>query len=170
VWLQVVTGVPRTLGMVALPLLFFVVYLLFVKLSQVLGGGTGRLRRYAAAYAVSLVPIAVAYQVAHYYTLLLVQGQAIVRYASDPFGWGWDLFGTGGFTINAAVIGAETVWYSQVALIVAGHVVAVYLAHVTALRLFENYRRALWSQVPMLVLMVLYTVSSLWILSQPIAA
>ena len=52
----------------------------------------------------------------------------------------------------------------------AGHVVAVYLAHVTALRLFENYRQALWSQVPMLVLMVLYTVSSLWILSQPIAA
>jgi hypothetical protein len=170
VWLQVVTGVPRTLGLVALPLLYFAVYLLFVKLSQVLGGGTGRLRGYAAAYVFSLVPIAVAYQVAHYYTLLLVQGQAIVRHVSDPFGWGWDLFGTGGFTINAAVIGADTVWFSQIALIVAGHVVAVYLAHVTALRLFENYRRALWSQVPMLVLMVLYTVSSLWILSQPIAA
>jgi hypothetical protein len=170
VWLQVVTGVPRTLGLVVLPLLFFAVYLLFVKLSQVLGGGTGRLRGYAAAYVFSLVPIAVAYQVAHYYTLLLVQGQAIVRHVSDPFGWGWDLFGTGGFTMNAAVIGADAVWYSQIALIVAGHVVAVYLAHVTALRLFENYRRALWSQVPMLVLMVLYTVSSLWILSQPIAA
>jgi hypothetical protein len=170
VWLQVVTGVPRTLGLVVLPLLFFAVYLLFVKLSQVLGGGTGRLRGYAAAYVFSLVPIAVAYQVAHYYTLLLVQGQAIVRHVSDPFGWGWDLFGTGGFMINAAVIGADAVWYSQIALIVAGHVVAVYLAHVTALRLFENYRRALWSQVPMLVLMVLYTVSSLWILSQPIAA
>ena len=116
------------------------------------------------------MPIAVAYQVAHYYTLLLVQGQAIVRHVSDPFGWGWDLFGTSGFTINAAVIGADTVWYSQIALIVAGHVIAVYLAHVTALRLFENYRRALWSQIPILVLMVLYTVSSLWILSQPIAA
>ena len=168
VWLQFVTGVPRTLGLVALPLLFFAVYLLFVKLSQVFGGGTGRLRIYAAAYVFSLVPIAVAYQVAHYYTLLLVQGQAIVRHISDPFGWGWDLFGTSGFTINAAVVGADTVWYSQIALIVAGHVVAVYLAHVTALRLFENYRRALWSQVPMLALMVLYTVSSLWILSQPI--
>lgn len=64
---------------------------------------------------------------------------------------------------------ADTAWYSQIALIVAGHVVAVYLAHATALRLFESYRRALWSQVPMLVLMVLYTVSSLWLLSQPIA-
>src|SRR5829696_10506524 len=170
VWLQVVTGVPRTLGLVALPLLYFAVYLLFVKLSQVFGGGTGRLRGYAAAYVFSLVPIAVAYQVAHYYTLLLVQGQAIVRHVSDPFGWGWGLFGTSGFTINAAVIGADTVWYSQIALIVAGHVIAVYLAHVTALRLFENYRRALWCQIPILVLMVLYTVSSLWILSQPIAA
>ena len=169
VWLQIVTGVPRTLGLLLLPLLFFAVYLFFVKLSQLCGGGTRRLRRYAAAYVFSLVPIAVAYQVAHYYTLLLIQGQAIARHASDPFGWGWDLFGTAGFTINAAVIGADTVWYSQVALIVAGHVVAVYLAHVAALRLFGDYRRALWSQAPMLALMVLYTVSSLWILSQPIA-
>ncbi len=65
-------------------------------------------------------------------------------------------------------VGAGVVWYSQVALIVAGHVVAVYLAHRISLRLLHDPRRALWSQIPMLVLMVLYTVSSLWILAQPI--
>lgn len=48
--------------------------------------------------------------------------------------------------------------------------IAVYLAHVVALRLFEDYRRALWSQLPMLALMVSYTVFSLWILSQPVVA
>ncbi len=126
------------------------------------------MRRYAAAYVYSLVPIAVAYQVAHYYTLLLVQGQAIIRHVSDPFGWGWDLFGTAGFTINAGVVGARFVWYSQVALIVAGHVFAVYLAHLISPRLLRDPKRALLSQIPMLVLMVLYTVSSLWILAQPI--
>lgn len=114
------------------------------------------------------MPIAIAYQVAHYYTLLLVQGQGILRHVSDPFGWGWNLFGTGGFTINPAVVGAGFVWYSQVALIVAGHVIAVYLAHLVALRLFGDPGRALRSQLPMLALMILYTIFSLWIISQPI--
>ena len=62
---------------------------------------------------------------------------------------------------------AAFVWYSQVALIVGGHVAAVYLAHLVSHRLFETPKLALRSQVPMLVLMIFYTVSSLWILSQP---
>jgi hypothetical protein len=161
-------SLPQVVGLVALPLVFFAAYLGFVKLSQILGGRTGGLRRLAAAYVYSLVPIAVAYQVAHYYTLLLVQGQGIVRHVSDPFGWGWDLFGTAGYSIDPGVIGAAFVWYSQVALIVAGHVVAVYLAHLVSLRLFEDPGRALRSQLPMLALMILYTVFSLWIISQPI--
>src|SRR5215210_271064 len=161
-------SLPQTLGLVVLPLVFLAVYLSFVKLSQLFGGGTGGLRRYAAAYVYSLAPIAIAYQVAHYYTLLLVQGQGIIRHVSDPFGWGWDLFGTADYSIDPGVVGAAFVWYSQVALIVAGHVVAVYLAHLVALRLFEDPGRALRSQLPMLALMILYTVFSLWIISQPI--
>ncbi len=168
-WVEVVrlTPVGQTLGLALLVALFLGAYLGFVGLSQVLGGGSG-FRRFAAAYAFSLVPIAVAYQVAHYYTLLLLQGQLIVGRASDPFGWGWDLFGTAAFQPRYGFVGAGFVWYSQVALIVAGHVVAVYLAHRISLRLLRDPRRALWSQIPMLVLMVLYTVSSLWILAQPI--
>ncbi|MDQ4126470.1 MAG: hypothetical protein M3151_00695 [Actinomycetota bacterium] len=168
-WLEVVrlTPVGQTLGLVLLAVLFLGAYLGFVGLSQVLGRGTG-FQRFAAAYAFSLVPIAVAYQAAHYYTLLLVQGQSIVGYASDPFGWGWNLLGTAGFQPRYGIVGAGFVWYSQVALIVAGHVVAVYLAHLISLRLLRDSKRALWSQFPMLVLMVLYTVSSLWILAQPI--
>jgi hypothetical protein len=142
-------------------------YLGFVGLSRVLGGGRG-FGRFAAAYAFSLVPIAVAYQEAHYYTLLLVQGQAFVARLSDPFGWGWNLFGTVGFQPRYGLVVAGFVWYSQVALIVAGHMVAVYLAHLISLRLLRNPKRAMLSQLPMLVFIVLYTVSSLWILAQPI--
>jgi hypothetical protein len=65
-------------------------------------------------------------------------------------------------------VDAAFVWYSQVALIVSGHVVAVYLAHRISLRLFGDPHKALQSQAPMLVLILLYTISSLWILSQPI--
>jgi hypothetical protein len=162
-------GVPRTLGLLMVPLLFLTAYLSFVKLSQLLGGGhTARFGELAAAYVYSLVPIAIAYEVAHYYTFFLVQGQRIASLISDPFGWDWNLFGTAGYGLNTPIPEANFVWYSQVALIVGGHVVAVYLAHLVALRLLNDRRKALFSQLPMLVLMVLYTVSSLWILSQPI--
>ena len=116
----------------------------------------------------TLVPIAIAYQVSHYYTYLLIQGQAIIYHLSDPFGWGWDLFGTAGYEIRVGVVSAAFVWYSQVVLIVAGHVLAVYLAHMVSLRFFGSPKLALRSQLPMLVLMILYTIFSLWIISQPI--
>jgi hypothetical protein len=170
-WLEIVrlTPVTQTLGTILLPLMFLGIYLGFVELSRVLGGGgEERFRRFAAAFAFSLVPIAIAYQVAHYYTYLLVQGQMIVSLVSDPLGWGWNLFGTAGFEPRYGIVGAGFVWYSQVALIVAGHVIAVYLAHSISLRLLRDPKRALRSQLPMLVLMVLYTMTSLWILAQPI--
>jgi hypothetical protein len=170
-WLEIVrlTPVTQTLGTILLPLVFLGIYLGFVELSRALGGGgEGGFRRFAAAYAFSLVPIAVAYQMAHYYTYLLIQGQMIVSLLSDPFGWGWNLFGTAGFDPRYGIVGAGFVWYSQVALIVVGHVIAVYLAHSISLRLLRDPGRAYRSQLPMLVLMVLYTITSLWILAQPI--
>ncbi|MGH3147113.1 MAG: hypothetical protein ACRDTR_15055 [Rubrobacter sp.] len=156
-----------TLGLAVVPLLFFVTYAGFVRLCQMIGGSAS-FWLLAGAFAYSLVPIAFAYQAAHYYTLLVTEGQNLVPLASDPFGWGWDLFGTAGYDPKVGIVGARFVWYSQVALIVAGHVVAVYLAHATALRLVPDAKSALRSQYPMVVLMVLYTVLGLWILSQPV--
>lgn len=156
-----------TLGLVAVPLVFFGLYAGFVKVCQVMGGGA-YFRRLAGAFAYTLVPIALAYQAAHYYTLLILEGQNLFALASDPFGWGWNLFGTGGYEVDVNVVGAALVWYSQVGLIVAGHVVAVYLAHAVALREAQSPKLALRSQLPMVALMVLYTVTSLWVLSQPV--
>ena len=170
-WLEIVrlTPITQTLGVILLPLLFFGIYLGFVGLSRIFGGGRrAGFGRFAAAYAFSLVPIAIAYQMAHYYTYLLIQGQMIISLVSDPLGWGWNLFGTAGFDPRYGIVGASFVWYSQVALIVVGHVIAVYLAHMISLRLLRDPGRALRSQIPMLILMVLYTITSLWILAQPI--
>jgi hypothetical protein len=171
-WLEVVrlTSMTQTMGLFLLPLIFLAVYLGFVKLSQVAGGGRVPLRRLAPAYVYTLVPIAIAYQVSHYYTYLLIQGQAIIYHLSDPFGWGWDLFGTAGYEIRVGVVSAAFVWYSQVVLIVTGHVLAVYLGHVVSLRFFGSPQLALRSQLPLLALMILYTIFSLWILSQPIVS
>ena len=169
-WLEILrlTPVTPTLGLLVTPLLFLGVYLGFVALGRLAGRGGVSFGSLAAAYVYSLVPIAIAYQVAHYYTYLLIQGQAAISLVSDPLGRGWDLFGTADYEMKAGVVDAAFVWYSQVAVIVGGHVVAVYLAHLISLRLFGDPRKALRSQYPMVALMILYTISSLWIVSQPI--
>jgi len=160
------TFLSKTVGLIGVPLLFLAVYLGVIKLSQIFGTGYVPFRVLASAYVYSLVPIAIVYQVSHYYTYLLIQGQTIVRLVSDPFGWGWNLFGTADYKPNASFIDPNFVWYSQLALIIAGHVVAIYLAHVAALRLLKDPRLAMRSQYPVLGLMVLYTMFSLWLLSQ----
>ena len=123
-------------------------------------------RSLAGAFVGSLVPIALVYAVSHYFTLLVTQGQALIPLSSDPFGWGWDLFGTLDFRPNLAPFSPNTIWYVQVATLVGGHVLGLALAHDRALELFGDTRRALRSQIPLLVLMVLYTVGGLWLLSQ----
>jgi hypothetical protein len=118
------------------------------------------------AFVLTLVPIAVAYHLSHYFSLLLTAGQFIIPLASDPFGYGWNLFGTAGYKVDLAIVSPYVFWYGAVTLIVIGHVIAVVLAHVVALNVFPA--RAIQSQVPMLVLMVAYTTLSLWILAQPV--
>jgi hypothetical protein len=113
-----------------------------------------------------LVPIAVAYLVAHYFTQFAIQGQFIFTLISDPFGRGWDLFGTIDFAPNLAPFSFRTVWYVQVATLVLGHAAGLAIAHDRAVALFESRRDALRSQYPMLGLMVLYTLGGMWVLTQ----
>jgi hypothetical protein len=122
----------------------------------------------AKLFVLTLIPIALAYHLAHYLSFLLIVGQYMIPLASDPFGFGWDLFGTSLYFVNIGIVNAKFIWYTSVIAIVTGHIIAVYLAHVIAVRTFQNTRAALLSQVPMLVLMVSYTVLSLWILAQPV--
>jgi hypothetical protein len=115
-----------------------------------------------------LIPIALAYHLSHYLSYLLIQGQLLITLVSDPFGYGWDLFGTATFKPNIAIVNAKFAWVVSVAAIVLGHIIAVYISHVTAVRQLKDRRSALRSQYPMLVLMIAYTMTSLWILAQPI--
>jgi hypothetical protein len=119
-------------------------------------------------FVLSLIPIAIAYHLSHYFLLFAVAGQFIIPLASDPFGYGWDLFGTRLYLIDIGVVDAKSIWYLSVIAIVTGHVIAVWVGHVTASSVFRGSRAAGRSQYPMLVLMVCYTMMSLWILAQPI--
>ena len=157
-----------SVGLLTSPAVFVLVYLLFARWMARAAGdmlSTGTVTR---ILVLSLVPIAIAYHLAHYFMYLLIQGQLMIRLASDPFGFGWHLFGTARYRPDIGIVGARFAWYTAVIAIVLGHIIAVYVAHAVALREFPDERAALRSQIPMLVLMVGYTMVSLWIIAQPI--
>jgi len=139
-------------------------YLAAILVARALSGGRPGLSQ---AFLGSLVPIAFAYVVAHYFSLLVFQGQIAYQLLSDPFGYGWDLFGTRRHKPDFTVITPRTTWYVQVAALVVGHVLGLMLAHDRALVLFSKLRGALRTQYAMLALMVVYTVGGMWILSRP---
>lgn len=151
------------------PWLYLALYLLSIALMQWLLRLRGQITALALAFLPSLLPIVLVYHITHYYTLIETQGIRIIALASDPFGWGWNLFGTARWFQRIFVPDTALVWHVQVALILAGHIVSVVVAHQIALQRFGNRRAATLSQLPMLALMVAFTVAGLWILSQPIS-
>ena len=149
------------------PFIYYGIYMLFMWMTKVVTRSTLTVGQLALHFAFSLIPIAFVYHVAHYFMLLLTEGPNIVARASDPFGFGWDLFGTA--TKDFSIIPpAGVIWHTQVWLILVGHVISVYIAHVKALQVFPSRAQATRSQLPMLVLMVILTSLGLWILSLPI--
>jgi hypothetical protein len=158
----------QTIALLAMPLIFGAAYFLFCGLMRLAAGGGPGARTLAGTFAYSLVPIAIAYHAAHYLSYLLLAGQLAIPLSSDPFGLGWNLFGTAAYLLDVSVIDAASVWYSAIGAVVLGHVIAVWLAHTAAFRLYETRAAALRSQLPMLVLMAGYTATSLWILAQPV--
>lgn len=121
----------------------------------------------------SIVPIALAYHLSHYLAVLLVNGQYALVALSDPFALGWNLFGTAYLAVGAGIASGSSaawaIWNVQAAAIVGGHVLAVVAAHRLAFRLHAEPRAAMLCQLPLTVLMVLYTVFGLWLLSTPTA-
>lgn len=153
-------------NLVGLAVFVTAVALTYLAAVRAAGALAGARRSLVPDFVLPLVPIAAAYMVAHYFSYFLIQGAFIIPLASDPFGRGWDLFGTVDFAPNLAIVSPDTVWYVQVSALVVGHVAGLAIAHDRAVSLFESRRAALRSQYPMLALMVLYTVGGLWVLSR----
>jgi hypothetical protein len=115
----------------------------------------------------SLIPIGIAYLLAHNAPLFIVGIPQIIRSLADPFGFGWNLLGAGN-TFEGYVPSPRLIWFVEIALIVGGHILGVLTAHRTALRLSDAPGRAVRSQYPLMALMTIYTVTTLWLLSQPL--
>ena len=131
---------------------FLGAFALVQALTRWLGGHTA-----AGVYASSLLPIAAGYLIAHYLTLVI---QGVVWLPSlivDPLNSLAPL-------LDWIPIGL--IWYLSVAAIVGGHIAGIVLAHRLALR--DAAGRATVAGLPMVALMIGYTILSLWIIAQPI--
>jgi hypothetical protein len=161
----------KTLSMILLTGAFLLIFIAFIEMVIYFGGRKLDLKATVTAFALTLVPIALVYNAAHNYSYVVVQSQGLIPLLNDPLAKGWHLLpALAGYKPSFALAQASTVWFAQIVLIVVGHVIAVYLSHLKAGEKFRTTQRALLSQYPMLVLMVMYTMTSLWILAQPITA
>jgi len=166
-----VLSVSGTLGLIgvfaAQSLLFFGA----VALGAVLAGRGDQWRQASGRLVYSIVPIALAFQSAHYLTAVLVDGQNALIALSDPFSLGWNLLGTAHWHTTTSFLntlaGVTWIFNLETAFIVLGHVTGIVMAHLIAIRVFGHARSAMVSQIPLAVLMVAYTAFGLWLLATP---
>jgi hypothetical protein len=156
-------NVAGTLGLGGAVLVVLGLYIVAVLLAGRLGGGGQRPSALPGLFAHTLVPIAFGYVLAHYWSLWVLTGSQTVQQLADPLGTGANWFWLKGFSLPYAWVTPRFVASLQVLAIVTGHVVGVVLAHDKAVSLFPR-KGAVVGQIPLLCLMVGYTVAGLLLL------
>ena len=160
--------IASTYGLIGTWAFFLLAYLITAAVMSRILGSDFTTRIVASHYLLTLVPIAVGYNIAHNFSYIILQSQTFIALMSDPFGFGWNLLGTARWEPDLETIDAREIWYVAIGAIVVGHIIAVYLAHVVALRTAPTHKLAIYSLIPMTILMLLYTGASLSILAEPI--
>jgi hypothetical protein len=162
----------NSLGLLAMWAALAGAYILCIRIGLRPAGG-GTLRSALGAFVLSILPISLAYHFAHYLTVLLVNGQYAMLALNDPFGRGWDLMGIGHGHVTASFLSnydsVSVIWKLQAGAIVAGHLLALAVAHMIAVERVPDARGAFLSQVPLAALMIGYTLFGLWLLAAPAA-
>jgi len=130
--------------------------------------------RYLRAFgilAIGILPIALAYHIAHYLTAFMVNAQYALAAISDPLHTGADYLGLGTFYVTTGFFNThhtvQIIWLTQAGVVVTGHVLSVLLTHAVAVKLLGTGRRAVISQIPLALFMILYTLLGLWLLASP---
>ncbi len=168
--LQEVLGVSYRVAFTIMMLLvlaaFPAVYYGICVLSKLAAGGGVEVSRIFINYAYPILPIALFYHLAHNTMHFFREGQKLLPVLSDPFGWGWNLFGTAG-TSPEPLLSFTAIWYLQVFFILAGHVFSILVASRVARLTFPEQRAAFRSLLPQLGVLVGYSAFSLWLIAQP---
>lgn len=154
-WFSGTVGLLLSIGLVS------ALYVLGTRLSGRLAGQEEAIQ--PGRYAATVIPIALGYTVAHYFSLLMLDGQNTWILVSNPFGAdGVDLFGTYGNRVDLTAVGADAIALVQVGAIITGHVLGVVLAHERALLSARRARAS--DQLPLVLVMVVFTLGGLGLL------
>ena len=157
-----------TIGIIFMPLFL----LIFFSLSCAKGLKYFKegysIKKLIVLFAPSLIPIAAAYHIAHYFSFLLIAGQLAFPLLSDPLNLGWNLFGTVDYKVNPYIINAKIGWSVILFVVILGHIASIIISQKIAYTLVVNKKNAIKAHLPLSFFMILYTIFSLWILSEPI--
>ncbi len=164
-------------GLLVANLALIAVFLLTIRAGLALAGAQEgqksdlKLGQAFCLFAPSILPIALGYHISHYLPGFLVDGQYALAAATDPMKTGADYLGLGQFYVTTGFFNTQAsvrlIWLTQASAVVGGHVISVMLAHVIAVRQFGSGRRAILSQAPLALFMILYTLFGLWLLASP---
>jgi hypothetical protein len=152
--------------MILLIILPLVVFWGSASLSRLLSGRSVERAQILKAFAYAVIPVALFYHLAHNGMHFFMEAQAIVPLLSDPFGYGWNLFGTAGLSYGP-LLSLESIWWIQIAFILIGHVYAVRVADHMGRAVFAHSKKVLPGLVPFIGTMVLYSGLSIWLIAQP---
>ncbi|MEI4231360.1 hypothetical protein [Roseovarius sp. D22-M7] len=155
---------PNLLGLMAANAALVAVLAGFLWMGDRLAGGHVPLRVLLCRYAPTMLPISLAYHISHYLTSFLMDGQYVLAWLADTLGAG-HVHVSAGFLATPGTVRA--IWMTQAGVVVAGHVIAILLAHAIAVRTGRGTWRATLSQAPLAVFMIGYTVLGLWLLAAP---
>jgi hypothetical protein len=172
-WMDVNGYFAGTMGLLTVWLLFFLAYSFTCHISaRLIKPSTGMITgpTMAARFAPTLIPIAAAYNIAHNFSNLLIQGQTIFQLLSDPLGRQWDLFGTAKWYPDIGLVDAKLTWYVAVISIVLGHVLSIWWSHRLALTLGLSAKRTALVTAPLAALMIAYTAISLTVIAEPMVS
>ena len=159
---------PNTLGLCITFLVFFSAFYAVQRITSWLNTEAQE----TSSFIYSMIPIAFGYHFAHYLPTFIVDIQYALIALSDPFGIGWNLFGTTDWVVSSSYLAnydsAVFIWYLQISGIVLAHVGAVIVFHLLQLHENQTLIKTLQGQFPATVLMIAYTVFGLWLLSTPV--
>ena len=159
---------PNTLGLCITFLVFFSAFYAVQRLASWLNPEAQQ----TSSFIYSMIPIAFGYHFAHYLPTFIVDIQYAFIALADPFGIGWNLFGTADWVVSSSYLAnydsAVLIWYLQISGIVLAHVGAVIVFHLLQLHENRTLAKTLQGQLPATVLMIAYTVFGLWLLSTPV--
>jgi hypothetical protein len=152
-----------TVAFLLMNLLIIVFYRFACYFAIRVSGEDLNLNEISLKFGHTMLPIAFAYHVTHYLSLLLFEFQTVIYRLNDPFGFGWNLFNVQEPEVNY-FLEPIALWTIMVIVTLAGHMLSVVLAHDLSVKLF-GHQKSDKTQYVFLFITVALTLQALFVLS-----